>query len=103
MTKDESVIYKRKVEVFNSLNMMVGIVLFLLVSCPRYLSYPNHPSCPSYPSCPETTEVEDNQNAVEDTPEESRPSCMEDIGDPIDMKLLLRLKREVGCGVAGQG
>ena len=91
--------------------MMIGIILFLLASCRSYPSYPNHPSYPSYPSYPlfpelhfgsETTEVEDNQNAVEDTTEESRPSCMEDIGEPGEMKILIRLKREVGCGVAGQ-
>ena len=89
--------------------MMIGIILFLLASCRSYPSYPNHPSNPSYPSYPlfpelhfgsETTEVEGNQNTVE----EPRPSCMEDLGEPGDMKLLIRLKREVevGCGVSGQ-
>ena len=43
----------------------------------------------------------DYQNTGQDTAGESRPSCMDDIGEP-EGKFLLRLKRMAGCGVCGQ-
>ena len=79
--------------------MITGIVVLLLGQ--MVLTNLSYPSYPELDFQAETTGVEESQNRVEDTAEESRPSCMDDRGEPFDTKLLIRLKRRVGRGLSG--
>ena len=79
-------------------SMISGILVVLLGQMIlTNLSYPSYPEL-DFP--PETTEAEEYQNTVENTAEESRPSCMDARGEPYDTKLLLRLKRKMGRGLS---
>ena len=77
--------------------MITGILVVLLGQMvPTNLSYPRYPDLDFQP---ETTGVEEYQNTVEDSADESRPSCMDDMGEPEDTKLLMRLKRGMESGI----
>ena len=74
-------------------SMISGILVVLLGQI--ILTNLSYPSYPDLDFQPETTGVEEYQN----TADESRPSCMDDRGDPEDTKLLMRLKRGVESGI----
>ena len=79
--------------------MITGILVVLLGQ--MVLTNLSYPSYPELDFQPEPSEVEEYQNIVDDTAEEPRPSCMDELGEPQDTKLLMRLKRimESGGGV----
>ena len=73
--------------------MFTGILVIVLGQ--MVLTNLSYPSYPELDFQPETTEVEEHQN----TAEEPGASCLEELGETQDTKLLMRLKRRMGLGV----
>ena len=77
--------------------MFTGILVIVLGQ--MVLTNLSYPSYPELDFQPETTEVEEHQNTGEDTAEEPGSSCLDELGETQDTKLLMRLKRRLGLGV----